>query len=613
MRSVAVGALVAIATASVLVAQSPRRSSQERLKSGVELVEVDVIVTDAKGQPVRGLTADDFELREDDKPVEIRSFDAIELPEPDTLEVPRPPPAASGSVYRDNLRALEGSIYIIVLDFGTHPGKFDRVRNSVLALTEQLGPTDQVAMLSTGGQRAYQVEFTNDRTRLAKAVERLVVAPGSNVMESIPGLIERIARQLRPIPARRKVMALISEGFYWDPEKPEYQLALEAARRANLAIYPFDPKYVDSIDEMIEIESVEGATEARIKNRQSVEGLQVLAANTGGRATVRTNFLADGVRRMVAENRTYYLLRYYSPSPQDGKFHRISVRTRRPGLQVRARPGFTASKPEKRTRGSAEPSPLHLLAGAPVQTHGLEMRTAVVPIPSRAKSGSAMVVVTELRGADLAGAASLELTALAVDMRGTIRGRDDYSASVAREINGTDRWLRIVSRLEVPNGRYQLRVAARRSDDVRGGSVFVEVDVPNFSDSLAPGGLFLGSAGRAGIARADRLAGLPLVPFALLDLPQGFPLAAALPLRVAAKHANKQVQVAAQLAGPQGASREVMNAHRSAADFTGAAGGIVEIALGPGPLRPGDYRLTVTVSVKDEPPVSRELTFRIRE
>lgn len=49
---------------------------------------------------------------------------------------------------------------MIVLDFSTAPGVFDRARKAALALINELGPTDQVAMMSTGGQKEYQVEFT---------------------------------------------------------------------------------------------------------------------------------------------------------------------------------------------------------------------------------------------------------------------------------------------------------------------------------------------------------------------------------------------------------------------------------------------------------------------
>ena len=58
-------------------AQPPQKPA---LKSGVTLVEVDVVLTDKSGRPVRGLGSGDFEIEEDGQPVEIASFSAVDLP-----------------------------------------------------------------------------------------------------------------------------------------------------------------------------------------------------------------------------------------------------------------------------------------------------------------------------------------------------------------------------------------------------------------------------------------------------------------------------------------------------------------------------------------------------
>ena len=50
-------------------------------KSGVTVVEVDVVVTDKSGRPVRGLRREDFEISEDGRPVEIATFSAVDVPE----------------------------------------------------------------------------------------------------------------------------------------------------------------------------------------------------------------------------------------------------------------------------------------------------------------------------------------------------------------------------------------------------------------------------------------------------------------------------------------------------------------------------------------------------
>lgn len=583
--------------------------AREQFRSGIELVQVDAIVTDADGRPVRGLTRADFVLREDDVVMEIVDFQAIELPDAPAAPIVSLPEVSSGSVIQHNLRASEGGIYVILLDFSLSPGVFERVRKTVRTIIQHLGPTDLAAMVSTGGQRAYQVEFTNDRSRLSQALDRLAV-DGQN-MEELPSAVERISKQLEAIPARRKVIALVSEGFYFDPEKPEYRLALDAAQKANVAVYPFDPKFAGSIDKMISGESAAHWSDYSEKDRQSVAALQTLAANTGGFATVRTNLLSNGVKRMLAENRCYYLLRYYSRAPRDGRFHRTVVQTRTPALEVRARAGHTASK-ENVSRAAAASSLTRLIA-APIQTHGLDIRAVAVPVPAHDRGG-ALAILSEVRAADLAGSAGLELSAVLVDMSGKIRAREEYGASLQTGLEPDGRWIRVASRLAVPRaGTYQLRIAARRSDGLAGGSVFARVEVPSFSHDLAPGGLALGIEGLDGVARAEKLAGLRGIgPVAITELPSGMPFSAALPLRVSSKHAAAIVEVRAQLIASDGSTRELLETTRAASDFTTAAGDAVVLPLPLKSLLPGQYRLRVQVALGDRLSQQREIGFAIQ-
>jgi VWFA-related protein len=74
MRNEAVALPVVLAAASVLTAQPPQRPS---FRTAVELVQVDVVVTDQDGNPVRGLTKDDFTLADRRKPQTIDVFEEV--------------------------------------------------------------------------------------------------------------------------------------------------------------------------------------------------------------------------------------------------------------------------------------------------------------------------------------------------------------------------------------------------------------------------------------------------------------------------------------------------------------------------------------------------------
>src|SRR5204862_4130952 len=78
----------------------------------------------------------------------------------------------------------------------------------------------------------------------------------------------------------------------------------------------------------------------RAEIRQSQDSLRGLSEETGGFASVGNdpNVVFD---RIVKANSTYYVLGYYPPThPRDGRFHKIEVRVRRPGVRVAARKGY---------------------------------------------------------------------------------------------------------------------------------------------------------------------------------------------------------------------------------------------------------------------------------
>jgi hypothetical protein len=78
----------------------------------------------------------------------------------------------------------------------------------------------------------------------------------------------------------------------------------------------------------------------RLRSRQ--EGLRTLAANTDGTVVLNTN-IDRALPRLLTDIGSYYLLGYVSTNPKlDGRYRRLTVRVKRPGLTVRSRPGYLA-------------------------------------------------------------------------------------------------------------------------------------------------------------------------------------------------------------------------------------------------------------------------------
>jgi hypothetical protein len=97
---------------------------------------------------------------------------------------------------------------------------------------------------------------------------------------------------------------------------------MQAANRSNVSFYPIGPSGFSS------------SASPLTPRRQS---LQTMADMTDGLAVLEPSFLDSGIQRMVDDLSSYYLVGYYSAAKADGRFHKITVRVKRPGVQVRAR------------------------------------------------------------------------------------------------------------------------------------------------------------------------------------------------------------------------------------------------------------------------------------
>ena len=105
---------------------------------------------------------------------------------------------------------------------------------------------------------------------------------------------------------------------------------IDDANRANVTFYPVDSRGLAAMDNLIIADLPPNVDQAMLKNR--IETLRTLATDTDGIAVVDTNDLEKGLRRVVDDLTSYYLLGYYSTNGKnDGKFRKITVRVKRPG------------------------------------------------------------------------------------------------------------------------------------------------------------------------------------------------------------------------------------------------------------------------------------------
>jgi VWFA-related protein len=130
----------------------------------------------------------------------------------------------------------------------------------------------------------------------------------------------------------------------------------EDANRANVTFYPVGAQGLAVFDSPIGPDKPPPPSVDAANLRARQDSLRELAENTDGIAVVSTNNIEAGMRRIVADLTSYYLLGYYSTNTKlDGRFRAISVRVKRPGVQVRARRGYRGLTAEELVSGGAAP------------------------------------------------------------------------------------------------------------------------------------------------------------------------------------------------------------------------------------------------------------------
>jgi VWFA-related protein len=135
---------------------------------------------------------------------------------------------------------------------------------------------------------------------------------------------------------------------------------LTQARRANVAFHTVDVGGLRTgMPSVNEYPANHLAVHQFIQDYQQnsvsrMQILQELAENTDGRAVVNTNDLAGGVKKISDDLSAFYLLGYYSTnSASDGRYRRIEVKVKTPGVKVSARPGYVAPTEEMRKADEA--------------------------------------------------------------------------------------------------------------------------------------------------------------------------------------------------------------------------------------------------------------------
>jgi VWFA-related protein len=382
-------------------AQAPPETFSEVLD--VRVVNLEVVVTDRDGVPVRGLRASDFVLEVDGEAVDIDYFSEVQGGRALSAEgdgattLPAIPAVVAGE-------PVGTSYLVFVDDYFTFEDDRNRVLDGIEADLPLLGPRDRMAivafdghgldMLSSWSQSASELgrALAKARQRHADGLMRLAelrqyeggaqlprrfVARGVELdaetkayvlrlSDQVDRAIDAAAATLRSFakPPGRKVMVLVTGG--WPYSATEFvnadlmrsaqldlvegdELFSQLSDTANLlgyTLYPADASGLGSRwneDPGSASRVVPGSLDLQLARRATRQfSTRFLARETGGEPLLfdRAN---RALNEVVADTRSYYWLGFTPDRGWDDAAHDVHIRTRGGELEVRSRRGYLDS------------------------------------------------------------------------------------------------------------------------------------------------------------------------------------------------------------------------------------------------------------------------------
>jgi VWFA-related protein len=407
------GNLALILTASLLgsiplsaqTAASPTPAQPLRVYSREVVVDVDV--SDAKGNPVHGLTKDNFLILEDNRPVFPRTFREHRIDETPDSTAPATPVLPANNftnVAPESFRPLE----ILLLDsLDTPVATQSSLRQRMVEFVEKLPAGTRVAVftLSATGQLSMIQGFTIDQDLLKKAIKSHKLDIGIPPLEDagqdtdtqstptesqqnkrVAKAIETtqpkidltlecnhaaarvqytsnafalIARYVSGMPGRKNLVWYTGafqarmrdkQGTECYDSREDMGSADDLLERSHVVVYPIDPRSMDSIAE-------QGA-ESRIARVQANEHLEMetVADQTGGKAIYNTNDLAGAGNQDIVAGSNYYTITYIPTNQRfDTRRHNITVTVNQPDLTLLYKRGYNANPPGTTTTPAGRP------------------------------------------------------------------------------------------------------------------------------------------------------------------------------------------------------------------------------------------------------------------
>ncbi len=337
--------------------------------------------------------------------------------------------------------------------------------------------------------------------------------------------LESLIKSARGLPGR-KIVFFLSGGFFVDNRRGDAADMMRditnAAAKSGVVIYSMDTRgLVASLQDASSDQPFDPFGQLSLSNHQelmaSQDGLNALAADTGGKATFNTNDLRKGLAPAIKETSNYYLLAWKpdAESQKQGRFRNLEVKLiGHPELIVRVRKGYfdldpapapTSAKGKKQPEQN-KPTPALLresiAAAYPTRELPILLSADYYDLPNK---GATVSTAIQMPGEFLVFSerpdgkiqAAIDLNGVYFDEKGvpqtSFMERIVTTAPSLERAKTYQNDITFTYPAQLPPGLYQVRVAARDDKSGRMGAAHAWVEIPNLANKkLTISSLLLG-------------------------------------------------------------------------------------------------------------------------
>ena len=293
------GSLACVAlAASVSIAVLAQQPQGPTFKSGTQVVSLFVTVADAQRRLVAGLTQEEFEVHDNEKPQPIVFFQ----------------------------NEIQPITVVVMLDTsGSMTLTLDLLRQAAEQFIIRLLPADKGRVGAFNDKIQFSSRFTGDRDQLVTDVKNLDYGNGTRLWDAVGASLD----ELKGIDGRRVVLV------FTDGDDTSSRIGLgtvvERARAEEVMIYAIG----------LESNYFNGQSMVRTKPDS---GLRKIADETGGGyfELKKTSELASTFTKVAQELHSQYVIGF-TPTQLDNRVHKLAVKMKQPGMTARARRSYLAA------------------------------------------------------------------------------------------------------------------------------------------------------------------------------------------------------------------------------------------------------------------------------